>query len=82
MYCSDANSTAFQFPLHDGKLLQTKAGPAVEVPLVRSAAQRHTGSLLRLRKGLLLGGRVGARVASALLLLLLGCAAGLPSPTR
>ena len=40
MYCSDANSTAFQFPLHDGKLLQTKAGPAVEVPLVRSAAQR------------------------------------------
>jgi nitrite reductase/ring-hydroxylating ferredoxin subunit len=30
IYCSDANSTAYQYPLADAKLLSTKNGPVVE----------------------------------------------------
>lgn len=47
MYCSDANSTAYQFPLVDASILQTKAGPAVEVPLDGTTYDLATGKVRR-----------------------------------
>lgn len=46
VFCSDAYSTAFKFPLHDGTLLSTKAGPAVEVPLDGTTYALETGRVL------------------------------------
>ena len=33
VYCTDASSTAFQYPLADAKVLETPEGPVIEVPL-------------------------------------------------
>ncbi|KAK9843710.1 hypothetical protein WJX81_003262 [Elliptochloris bilobata] len=46
VYCSDANSTAFKFPLVDAKLLERNGGPAVEVPLDGTVYDLDTGRVL------------------------------------
>ena len=45
-YCSDANGTAYQYPLADAKLLKLKTGPAVESPLDGSTYDLATGNVL------------------------------------
>jgi nitrite reductase/ring-hydroxylating ferredoxin subunit len=46
LFCSDANSTAFQFPLVDGKISSRAGGPAVEVPLDGTVYDLGTGEVL------------------------------------
>eukprot|EP00887_Chlorella_sp_A99_P005886 scaffold1.g5886.t1 len=46
IYCSDANSTAFQYPLADANLLQLKSGPAVESPFDGTVYDLASGKVL------------------------------------
>lgn len=46
VYCSDANSTAFKFPLTHAKIVKGEAGPAVEVPLDGTIYDLETGKVL------------------------------------
>ncbi|GAB4823200.1 hypothetical protein N2152v2_010246 [Parachlorella kessleri] len=46
VYCSDANSTAYQYPLVDASILKTKGGPAVEVGLDGTTYDLATGKVL------------------------------------
>jgi nitrite reductase/ring-hydroxylating ferredoxin subunit len=47
IYCSDANSTAYQYPLADASLIQLKNGqPAVEVKLDGSVYELKTGRVV------------------------------------
>eukprot|EP00803_Ostreobium_quekettii_P001458 evm.model.scf_161.13 EVM.evm.TU.scf_161.13 scf_161:124603-128203(-) len=43
VYCSDANSTAFKFPLSDAKIVKGDGGPAVECPLDGTTYDLATG---------------------------------------
>ena len=45
VYCSDANSTAYQYPLVDASILKTKSGPAVEVGLDGTTYDLATGKV-------------------------------------
>ena len=46
VYCTDANSTAFKYPLSDANLLQLKTGPAVETKLDGTTYDLKTGKVL------------------------------------
>ncbi|KAK9809056.1 hypothetical protein WJX72_008605 [[Myrmecia] bisecta] len=46
IYCSDANSTAFQFPLANAKIVQRKSGPAIEVALDGTIYDLATGEVI------------------------------------
>lgn len=46
VYCSDANSTAFKFPLTHAKIVKGESGPAVEVPLDGTIYDLETGKVL------------------------------------
>lgn len=46
VYCSDANSTAFKYPLADANLLMLKTGPAVETRLDGTTYDLATGKVL------------------------------------
>ncbi|KAL0043970.1 hypothetical protein WJX82_009949 [Trebouxia sp. C0006] len=46
VYCSDANSTAFKFPLTHAKIVKGETGPAVEVPLDGTIYDLETGKVL------------------------------------
>lgn len=46
VYCSDVNSTAYQFPMADAKILARERGPAVEVPLEGTIYDLKTGKVL------------------------------------
>lgn len=46
IYCSDANSTAYKYPLADANLIQTKTGPAVECKLDGCVYDLATGKVL------------------------------------
>lgn len=46
VFCSDANSTAFQYPLADANILGLKTGPAVEVKLDGTVYDLATGKVL------------------------------------
>ena len=46
IYCSDANSTAFKYPLADANLLQLKGGTAVEVALDGTVYDLATGKVV------------------------------------
>ncbi len=47
VYCSDANSTAYQYPLADASIIQLKNGqPAVEVKLDGSVYELKTGKVV------------------------------------
>ncbi len=46
IYCSDANSTAYQYPLADANILGLKTGPAVESKLDGSVYDLATGKVL------------------------------------
>jgi nitrite reductase/ring-hydroxylating ferredoxin subunit len=47
VYCSDANSTAYQYPLTDATILDLPTGPAVEVPLDGTQYDLATGKVLK-----------------------------------
>jgi len=46
VYCSDANSTAFQYPLTHAKIVSGESGPAVEVPLDGTIYDLQSGKVL------------------------------------
>lgn len=46
IFCSDANSTAYQYPLADANILGLKSGPAVEVKLDGTTYDLATGKVL------------------------------------
>ncbi|KAK9915717.1 hypothetical protein WJX75_003085 [Coccomyxa subellipsoidea] len=46
IYCSDANSTAFKFPLIDANIIERDGGPAVEVPLDGTVYDLESGKVL------------------------------------
>jgi nitrite reductase/ring-hydroxylating ferredoxin subunit len=45
VYCSDANSTAFEYPLTDAKIVDTPEGPVIEVPLDGTQYFLETGKV-------------------------------------
>ena len=47
VYCSDANSTAWQYPMVDATILDLPDGPAVEVPLDGTQYDLKTGKVLK-----------------------------------
>lgn len=47
VFCSDAASTAYQYPLVDGKVLAEASGPAIESPLDGSVYDLASGKVLR-----------------------------------
>jgi nitrite reductase/ring-hydroxylating ferredoxin subunit len=46
IYCSDANSTAYKFPLTNAKIIQRDGSPAVEVALDGTVYDLKTGKVL------------------------------------
>lgn len=46
LYCSDAYSTAFKYPLADANIVERPGGPAVEVPLDGTVYELATGKVL------------------------------------
>lgn len=44
-FCSDANSTAYRFPMSDAKIFQGPNGPAVECPLDGTTYDLQTGEV-------------------------------------
>ena len=46
IYCTDANSTAFKYPLSDAAIIETKTGPAVEVKLDGTVYDLSSGKVL------------------------------------
>ena len=46
IYCTDANSTAFKYPLTDAAIIETKTGPAVEVKFDGTVYDLSTGKVL------------------------------------
>ena len=46
IYCSDANSTAYSYPLADGNILGLKSGPAIEVKLDGTVYDLATGKVI------------------------------------
>eukprot|EP00210_Caulerpa_lentillifera_P007739 g7385.t1 len=45
-FCSDANSTAYQFPLNNAKIFDGPSGPAVECPFDGTTYDLKTGRVL------------------------------------
>ncbi|CAL5218956.1 g709 [Coccomyxa viridis] len=46
VYCSDANSTAYKFPMIDANVIERDGGPAAEVPLDGTVYDLETGKVL------------------------------------
>lgn len=46
IYCTDANSTAFKYPLADASIIDLKSGPAVEVKLDGTVYDLATGKVM------------------------------------
>lgn len=47
VYCSDANSTAFEFPLSNAKVITDDGSPKIEVPLDGTVYELETGKVVR-----------------------------------